>query len=89
MRYDFEIEVPPIDNQVRIIHNEIGSSGGVRMTGGGFGGCVVALVLKDQFENVRNVIHKVYPIASGYKVAVYRCAAKKGAFAEKSIKSDT
>lgn len=41
MRDDFEITVSEIDILVEIIKAEIGESGGVRMTGGGFGGCVV------------------------------------------------
>ena len=43
MRYDFEITVPEIDALVEIIKSAIGDRGGVRMTGGGFGGCVVSL----------------------------------------------
>jgi galactokinase len=44
MRDDFEITVPQIDTLVEIVKATIGDKGGVRMTGGGFGGCVVALV---------------------------------------------
>ncbi|VTP65376.1 Galactokinase [Leclercia adecarboxylata] len=44
MRDDFEITVPQIDTLVEIVKAAIGEQGGVRMTGGGFGGCVVALV---------------------------------------------
>lgn len=43
MRDDFEITVPQIDTLVEIVKAAIGDKGGVRMTGGGFGGCVVAL----------------------------------------------
>lgn len=42
MRDDFEITVPPIDRLVEIVKAIVGDRGGVRMTGGGFGGCVVA-----------------------------------------------
>ena len=44
MRDDFEITVPQIDTLVDIVKATIGDKGGVRMTGGGFGGCIVALV---------------------------------------------
>lgn len=44
MRDDFEITLPEIDDLVTNMANAIGSYGGVRMTGGGFGGCVVAIV---------------------------------------------
>ena len=42
MRYDFEITVPQIDLAVEVAR----ASGalGARMTGGGFGGCIIALV---------------------------------------------
>ncbi len=42
MRDDFEITVPQIDTLVEIVKATIGDKGGVRMTGGGFGGYVVA-----------------------------------------------
>ncbi len=38
MRDDFEITVPQIDTLVEIVKAVIGDKGGVRMTGGGFGG---------------------------------------------------
>ena len=40
MRDDFEITVPQIDTLVEIVKAAIGDKGGVRMTGGGFGGCM-------------------------------------------------
>lgn len=46
MRDDFEITVPQIDTLVEIVKATIGDKGGVRMTGGGFGGCIVALIRK-------------------------------------------
>ncbi len=49
MRDDFEITVPQIDTLVDIVKATIGDQGGVRMTGGGFGGCVVALIRKIWF----------------------------------------
>ncbi|MFZ8965283.1 MAG: galactokinase [Steroidobacteraceae bacterium] len=48
LRDDFEVTVPAVDALVErlngYIQTELGGAGGVRMTGGGFGGCVVALV---------------------------------------------
>jgi len=43
MRDDFEITTPDIDRLVDIVNEAIGPDGGARMTGGGFGGSVVAL----------------------------------------------
>ena len=47
MRDDFEITVPAIDRIVEIADSVIQGQGGARMTGGGFGGSVVALVPAD------------------------------------------
>ncbi|MBX9859848.1 MAG: galactokinase [Sphingomonas sp.] len=43
MRDDFEITLPEIDQLVATMSEALGGVGGVRMTGGGFGGCVVAI----------------------------------------------
>ncbi|WP_337137825.1 galactokinase [Sphingomonas aquatica] len=43
MRDDFEITLPEIDRLVATMTAALGGVGGVRMTGGGFGGCVVAI----------------------------------------------
>lgn len=53
MRDDFEITVPQIDTLVDIVKATIGDKGGVRMTGGGFGGCVVALVPEECVDTVK------------------------------------
>ena len=44
LRVDFEVTVPAVDALVDFMADVIGSAGGVRMTGGGFGGCVVAVM---------------------------------------------
>jgi galactokinase len=52
MRDDFEITLPAIDALVAELQTAIGRQGGARMTGGGFGGAVVALVAADAVETV-------------------------------------
>ncbi len=80
MRDDFEITVPPIDALVEIIGNVIGQAGGVRMTGGGFGGCVVALAPQELVPPVKMAIAEQYPAASGgLEATVYVCRASAGA----------
>ncbi|HCS79558.1 MAG TPA: galactokinase [Alteromonas macleodii] len=81
MRDDFEITVRPIDYLVEIIGEVLGKSGGVRMTGGGFGGCVVALVPTDKVEAVKQVVADKYSDETGYSADVYVCTATQGAFA--------
>jgi galactokinase len=46
LRDDFEVTVPAVDALVDFMADVIGDAGGVRMTGGGFGGCVVAVLPK-------------------------------------------
>ncbi len=79
MRDDFEITVPPIDALVEIAANVIGNAGGVRMTGGGFGGCIVVLAPQELVPQVKSAIAKQYPAASGLEATVYVCRASAGA----------
>ncbi len=79
MRDDFEITVPPIDHLVEIVKAVIGASGGVRMTGGGFGGCVVALLPEASVEAARSAIHQQYRAPNGEPATLYVCHASQGA----------
>jgi galactokinase len=78
MRDDFEITVPPIDTLVEIVKEEIGTEGGVRMTGGGFGGCVVALLPTDRVAGVRAAVERQYHQKTGLKETFYVCHASEG-----------
>ena len=79
MRDDFEITVPPIDTLVEIIKATLGERGGVRMTGGGFGGCVVALMPLDLVDSVKSAVAEQYEAKSGIKETFYVCKASAGA----------
>ena len=80
MRDDFEITVPPIDSLVDIVKSVIGEQGGVRMTGGGFGGCIVALMPTSLVEQVRAAVAQEYPAHSGGRIETfYVCQASQGA----------
>jgi len=59
LQFDYEVTCPEIDLLIELTqqHNEIL---GARMTGGGFGGCIIALVETAQAENVGNKIAKDY-----------------------------
>lgn len=78
MRDDFEITVPPIDTLVDIVKQEIGDKGGVRMTGGGFGGCIVALMPTDRVDAVRRAVASQYQRKTGLKETFYVCHASEG-----------
>ncbi len=79
MRDDFEITVPPIDQLVEIVKAELGTAGGVRMTGGGFGGCIVALMPEDRVEQVKAAVAEKYQAQTGIKETFYVCKASAGA----------
>ncbi|MGL4771767.1 MAG: galactokinase, partial [Plesiomonas shigelloides] len=79
MRDDFEITVSEIDTLVAMVKEVIGERGGVRMTGGGFGGCVVALVPHDLVASVQAVVDANYEVQTGLKAAIYVCQAMDGA----------
>jgi galactokinase len=79
MRDDFEITVPAIDQLVGIVKAAIGSAGGVRMTGGGFGGCVVALVPHALVEAARQAVQRAYTAPNGAAATIYVCRAAAGA----------
>ncbi|MBY6197240.1 galactokinase [Vibrio hangzhouensis] len=79
MRDDFEITVKEIDTIVDIVKAVIGEQGGVRMTGGGFGGCVVSLVPPALVDAVKSALAEQYEAATGLKESIYVCQAKDGA----------
>lgn len=79
MRDDFEITVPPVDTLVEIVKAEIGDRGGVRMTGGGFGGCIVALMPLDLVDRVQAAVASQYEAKTGIKETFYVCKASEGA----------
>ena len=78
MRDDFEITVPQIDYLVELAQLVIGKTGGARMTGGGFGGCIVALAPHDKVEAVRKIIADNYEKQTGLKEDFYVCTASQG-----------
>ncbi|OAT35028.1 galactokinase [Proteus myxofaciens] len=79
MRDDFEITVKEVDALVDIIKSVIGDKGGVRMTGGGFGGCVVALVTPELVDKVIQIVETQYQAQTGLKETIYVCSASQGA----------
>ena len=79
MRDDFEITVPAIDQLVEILQGVIGTAGGARMTGGGFGGCVVALLPEAMVDAARAAIEAQYRAPSGEAATVYVCHPSAGA----------
>ena len=79
MRDDFEITVPQIDTLVEIVKATIGDKGGVRMTGGGFGGCIVALIPEALVPAVKQAVAEQYEAKTGIKETFYVCKPSQGA----------
>lgn len=79
MKDDFEITVPAIDTLVEILSAELGQRGGVRMTGGGFGGCVVALVPEGDVAHLTALVNQQYPAKTGLNADIFVCTPSQGA----------
>lgn len=79
MRDDFEITVTEIDTLVDIVKKEIGEQGGVRMTGGGFGGCIVVLIPTELVDAVEAAVINQYCAATGLTASIYVCHSCDGA----------
>ncbi|MET7392715.1 galactokinase [Dactylosporangium sp. NPDC005572] len=63
MRDDYEITVPQVDTAVRVALEH--GAYGARMTGGGFGGCVLALVEEDDCASVAAAVREAFA-ANGF-----------------------
>ncbi len=79
MRDDFEITVPAIDALAALMQDVIGTAGGARMTGGGFGGCVIALGPRAMVDEIRLAVERGYRSPDGRAAEVHVCAASDGA----------
>jgi galactokinase len=77
MRDDFEITVPEVDTAVQAAL--AAGAYGARMTGGGFGGCVLALVEADAVEPVVRAVEAAYDAAGFRAPAAFVAAAADGA----------
>ena len=78
MRNLFEITVPPVDFLVAQIGEILGSHGGVRMTGGGFGGCVVALAPAELLDDIVARVEDTYYNHTGLRASIYTSAPAAG-----------
>jgi len=77
MRDDFEITVPEVD--VLVTAAMAAGAHGARMTGGGFGGCVIALVDTDAADRIAAAMVAGALAAGHREPAVYRARAAGGA----------
>ncbi|MEM7331943.1 MAG: galactokinase [Chloroflexota bacterium] len=78
MRDDFEISTKELDAMVEIAQSQEGCYG-ARMTGGGFGGCAVALVHAEHVDDFVTAVAKQYKTQTNIKPNVYVCHPSPGA----------
>lgn len=80
MRDDFNITVPAIDALVEIVTVAGEGKAGARMTGGGFGGCVVAIAPAAVIPQLAAAVEAQYNATTGYTPTLIRAKASAGAF---------
>lgn len=80
MRDDFSITTPAIDRLVEILQQAGGGRGGARMTGGGFGGCVVSIAPAAVIPQLMQAVEQYYQADTGCVPTLIPAKASKGAF---------
>jgi galactokinase len=81
LRDDYEVSCKELDAVVEIAE-DIGYAGGIygcRMTGGGFGGCCVALVKTEAIAAITKKITDEYVIKTGLEAAIFSSRPAAGA----------
>ncbi len=78
LRDDYEVSCKELDLLVELAHKQSGVIG-ARMTGAGFGGCMVALIDRDEIDVFRRNVVQVYEEQSGRTAELYACQAVAGA----------
>ena len=77
LRDDFEVSCPELDLMVELAQQAEGVYG-TRMTGGGFGGCTIALVEAARVEAFQRTVQEGYERSTGCKPEIYVCSAEDG-----------
>ena len=83
-RVNFENSTPELDLLVSIAGETPGVHG-ARLTGGGFGGSVVALVSREASPAAAEAIVSTYALRSGHRASVLECDLSDGALAWKGF----
>ncbi len=86
LKDDYEVSCAELDAVVEIAES-IGYKGGIygcRMTGGGFGGCCVALVKSAELENISKKIAADYKVKTGIEATIFSSRPAAGATILKS-----
>jgi galactokinase len=78
LRDDFEVSCKELDLMVQLAEHKEGVYG-ARMTGGGFGGCVIALVHENHVEQFKRSVCEEYKRETGRDPEIYVSSAADGA----------
>jgi galactokinase len=78
LRDDYQVSCRELDALVDICRADPATYG-ARMTGGGFGGCMIALVAAGALDRVEAAIRREYPARTGLQPALYRVEVVDGA----------
>ena len=81
LRDDYEVSCKELDDVVEIAE-DIGYAGGIygcRMTGGGFGGCCVALVKTKDVDSITQKIATAYKAKTGIEASIFSSRPAAGA----------
>lgn len=78
LRDDYEVSCPELDIMVSLAAQQEGVYGS-RMTGAGFGGCTVNMVLADFVAEFQERISAAYLTETGRRPEIYVCEASDGA----------
>jgi len=77
MRDDFQITVPEVDAAVEALLDA--GALGARMTGGGFGGCVIGLVDRDEVEPASRAVRTAFERAGYAAPTLFTASPREGA----------
>ncbi len=77
LKSDYEVTGIELDTLVQILLDE--GALGARMTGAGFGGCVVSIVKKEDVETMKKRVRDEYTRIIGYEPSFYEVLPSDGA----------
>ncbi|GMU55349.1 MAG: galactokinase [Candidatus Xenobia bacterium] len=81
LRDDYEVSCTGLDKMVELCVAQPGVYG-ARMTGGGFGGCVVSLVSEESVAGFVDAVSRQYEESAGVKPEIYACVPSQGGVEE-------
>lgn len=82
LRSDYEVSCFELDTMVELLRSHE-SVVGARLTGAGFGGCVIALARREGIDGVIEDVREKYTAITGLQPSLYLCEPSYGAMLER------